>query len=343
MPELRWLLEIRHLKKYFPVHRETFFKKKRFLKAVDDVSLTIREGETIGLVGESGCGKSTLGRTVLGLYAPTSGEVFFEGERINSMDKKRFRLTRKNMQIIFQDPYAALNPRKTIFQSVLAPLEAFALGNKTERRERVEQILNYVEIGGDMPYRYPHELSGGQRQRAVIARAFVLNPRLVVCDEPMSSLDVSIQSQILNLMKRFQREQKLAYLFISHDLSVVRYLCDRVLVMYLGKVVETGIREDIFDNPGHPYTRALLSAVLDIDEKKRNSRIILQGEVPSAVDPPQGCHFCTRCAYATKRCYTEEPDFISVSGTHHVACFHTGITGMKPLRKPKVELTAITA
>jgi peptide/nickel transport system ATP-binding protein/oligopeptide transport system ATP-binding protein len=321
------LLEIQNLKKYFPVNRELVFEKRRFLKAVDDVSLNVREGETVGLVGESGCGKSTLGRTALRLYTPTAGKVVFNGENIEAADRETLRRARENMQIIFQDPYAALNPRKTILQTVLAPLETFAWGTKVSRQEQAEQILEYVEINGNLLHRYPHELSGGQRQRVVIARALVLNPKLVVCDEPVSALDVSIQAQILNLMKRFQREHKLAYLFISHDLAVVRYLCDRIVVMYLGKVVETGSKEDIFESPQHPYTKALLSAVLDIDDEPKE-RLLLEGEVPSPINPPPGCRFCTRCFYVTDRCRTEEPDFVSLSSTHQVACFQLEKSGL---------------
>ena len=314
------LLEAEHIRKIFPVRGAAQFSRRRYLRAVDDVSLTIHEGETVGLVGESGCGKSTLGRCLLGLYPVTEGVVRFRGEETQTLSHHRQRELCKQRQIIFQDPYASLNPRMTIYQSVKAPLDVFHMGSEEEKHRRVTELLDYVGIGSQHMSKYPHELSGGQRQRVFIARAIILQPSFVVCDEPVSALDVSVRSQVLNLMKRIQQEHGMAYLFISHDLSVVRYLCDRVVVMYLGKVVEEGSKQELFEHPVHPYTRALMSAIPLPDVHTRRQRIILSGDLPSPVDPPEGCRFCTRCPYATEECRTRVPKPVCLEGTHFVAC-----------------------
>lgn len=323
MAEREILLHAEHLKKYFCVKKSFKAENRQYLKAVDDVSFTLYKGETLGLVGESGCGKSTLGRTVLRLYDVTDGTVTFEGEDITKLDDKALRPLRRKMQIIFQDPYASLNPKMTIRKAIEDPLLVYNELSAAERREKVEETMEYVGIPLHMADRYPHELSGGQRQRAVIARGMVLEPSFVVGDEPVSALDVSIRSQVLNLMKDIQARTNLSYLFISHDLSVVRYLCDRIAVMYLGKIVEIGTKTEIFDNAKHPYTQALLSAIPIPDVHAKREEIILAGDVPSPIHPPKGCRFCTRCPYATEECTITAPE---LSGTkeHRVAChkFH---------------------
>lgn len=317
------LLHADHLKKYFCVKKSVKAEKRQYLKAVDDVSFTLYKGETLGLVGESGCGKSTLGRTVLRLYDVTDGTVTFEGADITKLNDKELRPYRRRMQIIFQDPYASLNPKMTIRKAIEDPLLVYNELSAAQRREKVEETMEYVGIPLHMADRYPHELSGGQRQRAVIARGMVLEPSFVVGDEPVSALDVSIRSQVLNLMKDIQARTKLSYLFISHDLSVVRYLCDRIAVMYLGKIVEMGTKTEIFDNAKHPYTQALLSAIPIPDVHAKREEIILAGDVPSPIHPPRGCRFCTRCPYATEECTVKIPE---LTGTreHRAAChkFH---------------------
>lgn len=311
------ILQIRNLKKYFPVKG----KKGVNLKAVDGINLDIMPGETVGLVGESGCGKSTFGRTILQLQSATQGEILYKGENLVGYDAKKMRPFRQKMQIIFQDPYASLDPRKTIFDLVKAPLDSFQIGTETERREKVKKMLTFVGMGEYQFYKMPHELSGGQRQRVVIARAMILNPEFIVCDEPVSALDVSVRSQVLNLMKDAQKESGVSYLFISHDMSVVRYLCDKVAVMYLGCLVEYGSKTEVFDHPLHPYTKALLSAIPVPDVDAKRERIVLLGDVPSPMYPPSGCRFHNRCPYAKESCSQEGcADMRMVQPNHWVAC-----------------------
>ena len=308
------LLETKDLRKYFSGKKGLFNLNPPVVKAVDDINLTIHKGETLGLVGESGCGKSTLGRTILKLIPMTSGQVIYNGEDIAAYDKKQMWEMRKRMQIIFQDPYSSLNPRMTVYDLVSAPLEVYGIGSAAERKEMVISILNDVGLDKQYLNRFPHEFSGGQRQRIGIAREFV------VCDEAVSALDVSVRAQVLNLMKKMQQKRNLTYLFISHDLSVVRHVSDRVAVMYLGSVVEIADKQDLYGAPLHPYTRALLSAIPIPDANRKRNRIILEGDVPSAYNPPSGCKFHTRCPYATDRCREEVPALRDMDGGHSVAC-----------------------
>ena len=314
------LLETKDLRKYFSGKKGLFNLNPPVVKAVDDINLTIHKGETLGLVGESGCGKSTLGRTILKLIPMTSGQVIYNGEDIAAYDKKQMWEMRKRMQIIFQDPYSSLNPRMTVYDLVSAPLEVYGIGSAAERKEMVISILNDVGLDKQYLNRFPHEFSGGQRQRIGIARALILNPEFVVCDEAVSALDVSVRAQVLNLMKKMQQKRNLTYLFISHDLSVVRHVSDRVAVMYLGSVVEIADKQDLYGAPLHPYTRALLSAIPIPDANRKRNRIILEGDVPSAYNPPSGCKFHTRCPYATDRCREEVPALRDMGGGHSVAC-----------------------
>lgn len=314
------LLETKDLRKYFSGKKGLFHLNPPVVKAVDDINLTIHKGETLGLVGESGCGKSTLGRTILKLIPMTSGQVIYNGEDIAAYDKKQMWEMRKRMQIIFQDPYSSLNPRMTVYDLVSAPLEVYGIGSAAERKEMVISILNDVGLDKQYLNRFPHEFSGGQRQRIGIARALILNPEFVVCDEAVSALDVSVRAQVLNLMKKMQQKRNLTYLFISHDLSVVRHVSDRVAVMYLGSVVEIADKQDLYGAPLHPYTRALLSAIPIPDANRKRNRIILEGDVPSAYNPPSGCKFHTRCPYATDRCREEVPALRDMCGGHSVAC-----------------------
>ena len=314
------LLETKNLSKYFTGKKGLLNRQPAQVKAVDHVSLTVNKGETLGLVGESGCGKSTLGRTILRLIPATEGQVLYNGEDILTYDKKKMWEMRRKLQIIFQDPYSSLNPRMTVYDLISAPLEVYKIGTKAERREMVEEILQ--EVGLDKQYlnRFPHEFSGGQRQRIGIARALILNPEFVVCDEAVSALDVSVRAQVLNLMRNMQQKKNLTYLFISHDLSVVRHISDRIAVMYLGSVAEVAEKAQLYSNPMHPYTKALLSAIPLPDVKKKRQRIILQGDVPSAYNPPSGCKFHTRCPYATDRCKQEIPLLRQMEKGHQVAC-----------------------
>ena len=314
------LLETKNLSKYFTGKKGLLNRQPAQVKAVDHVSLTVNKGETLGLVGESGCGKSTLGRTILRLIPATEGQVLYNGEDILTYDKKKMWEMRRKLQIIFQDPYSSLNPRMTVYDLISAPLEVYKIGTKAERREMVEEILQ--EVGLDKQYlnRFPHEFSGGQRQRIGIARALILNPEFVVCDEAVSALDVSVRAQVLNLMRNMQQKKNLTYLFISHDLSVVRHISDRIAVMYLGSVAEVAEKAQLYSNPMHPYTKALLSAIPLPDVKKKCQRIILQGDVPSAYNPPSGCKFHTRCPYATDRCKQEIPVLRQMEKGHQVAC-----------------------
>ena len=314
------LLEKKDLSKYITAKKGLLNRNPSVVKAVDHVSLSVRKGETLGLVGESGCGKSTLGRTILRLIPATEGQVMYNGEDILTYDKKKMWEMRRKLQIIFQDPYSSLNPRMTVYDLISAPLEVYKVGTKEERREMVEEILQ--EVGLDKQYlnRFPHEFSGGQRQRIGIARALILNPEFVVCDEAVSALDVSVRAQVLNLMRNMQQKKNLTYLFISHDLSVVRHISDRIAVMYLGSVVEVAEKAQLYSNPMHPYTKALLSAIPLPDVKKKRQRIILEGDVPSAYNPPSGCKFHTRCPYATDRCRQEAPVLQEVEKGHKAAC-----------------------
>ena len=290
------------------------------MKAVDGIDLTIYSGETFGLVGESGCGKSTLGRTILRLIEPTSGSVLYHGQPIEGRSKEEMRLLKRKMQIVFQDPYACLNPRMTVLDLVKAPLDVFKIGTEQERMDKVVSTLEYVGLGSQHLNRYPHEFSGGQRQRIGIARALILEPEFIMCDEPVSALDVSVRSQVLNLMRSIQREKGLTYLFISHDLSVVRHISDRIGVMYLGRLVEVADKDALYKEPLHPYTRALLSAIPIPDPDVKRERILLKGDVTSAFDPPAGCRFAGRCPYATEQCRREAPALRELRPGHQVAC-----------------------
>ena len=295
-------------------------KKGRIVKAVDDVTLSIARGETLGLVGESGCGKSTLGKTILKLLPATSGEVLLEGKDILPMKEKEFRPIRRRMQIIFQNPYSSLNPRMTVFDSVMAPLNIFNIGTKEEREEKTRGILKYIGLDEYQFNKYPHEFSGGQRQRIVIARAIITDPDFIVCDEPVSALDVSVRAQVLNLMMDIQQDRGVSYLFISHDLSVVKHISTRIAVMYLGKIVEITGKENLYENPLHPYTQALLSSIPIPDAEAQPERVILEGDLPSPMDPPKGCRFHTRCRFARECCRKEEPVLREVEPGHSVAC-----------------------
>ena len=316
MPER--LIEVKNLQQYFKV-KGNFFKKS-YVKAVDDVSFFINKGETLGLVGESGCGKTTVGRTILRLYEPTGGKIFYRGENITHVN---FSPYRKKMQMVFQDPYASLDPRMTIGDIVGEPIDIHKLAkNSSDRKEKVFALLNKVGLNSEHANRYPHEFSGGQRQRIGIARALAVNPEFIVCDEPISALDVSIQAQVINMFEDLQKELGLTYLFIAHDLSVVKHISDRIGVMYLGKLVELADSETLHKNPIHPYTRSLLSAIPipDPKESHKRKRIILEGDVPSPLNPPSGCRFRTRCIYATKECEKMVPDFKEYETGHFAAC-----------------------
>jgi peptide/nickel transport system ATP-binding protein len=314
------LIDVRHLSKYFPVHAGIFQRISGWVQAVDDVSFFVKKGETLGLVGESGCGKTTLGRTVLRLLDPTEGDVYFEGQNVASIHGDALKKARKDMQIIFQDPFSSLDPRVPIGDSIEEGLIIHGIGDRDERQARVQKVLQEVGLYPEHAQRYPHEFSGGQRQRIGIARALVLQPKFVVCDEPVSALDVSIQSQVLNLLRSLQEEYGLTYLFIAHNLSVVEHISDRVAVMYLGKMVEMTTREDLYANPLHPYTLALMSAIPVPDPAMDRERIILVGDVPSPLNPPSGCRFHPRCPVALALCSEVEPEFREVYEDHFVAC-----------------------
>ncbi len=316
------LVQVRNLKKYFPITRGVFQRHVGDVKAVDDVSFNIYQGETLGLVGESGSGKTTVGRTMLRLYEPTDGEILFEDRDLAQLSASELRETRQRMQIIFQDPYASLNPRMTVGGIVGEPLEVHRVARGKEKRERVQELLRLVGLNPYFVNRYPHEFSGGQRQRIGIARALALNPDLIVCDEPISSLDVSIQAQVVNLLEDLQDRMGLTYLFIAHDLSMVRHISDRVAVMYLGKIMELTDRDELYMNPLNPYTQALMSAVPVpdpvVEEERR--RVILEGDIPSPSNPPKGCNFSTRCPAARDVCFETHPDLIEVEPGHFCAC-----------------------
>ncbi|MGI8786642.1 MAG: ABC transporter ATP-binding protein [Pyrinomonadaceae bacterium] len=309
------LVEVRHLVKYFPVENSD-----DVVRAVDDVSFDILTGETLGLVGESGCGKSTVGRCLLRLYEPTSGEVYFENQNIVGLPNKQMQSLRREMQIIFQDPYASLNPRLSVFSIVSEPLKIHGIGNKIEQRERTADLLKKVGLDPNYMSRYPHEFSGGQRQRIGIARALALNPKLIIADEPVSALDVSVQAQVVNLLQDLQSEFGLTYLFISHGLAVVEHISNRVAVMYLGKIVEIADGRDLYDNPLHPYTKALLSAIPVPDPKQKRTRIVLKGDVPTPINPPSGCRFRTRCPLAIEDCAKIIPELREIKPNHFAAC-----------------------
>ncbi|MEN8806741.1 MAG: dipeptide ABC transporter ATP-binding protein [Desulfobacterales bacterium] len=323
-----YLVETRNLVKYYPIRGGVFLKEVAAVKAVDDVSLTIRSGETMGLVGESGCGKTTFGRAILRLEEPTAGEVIFKGRNLLACDAKEMRGLRKQMQIIFQDPFSSLNPRKTIAQIIGEPLLVHGMKNRKQREERVLYLLDVVGLRPEQMRRYPHMFSGGQRQRIGVARALALNPELIVCDEAVSALDVSIQAQVLNLLKDLQQEFGLTYLFISHDLHVVEHISDRVAVMYLGKIVELAPSKDLYKRPLHPYSQALLSASPMPDPKRKHKRIILKGDVPSPIDPPSGCRFHTRCIYVRDLCSRKEPALREIESRHMAACHFAGEVGV---------------
>src|SRR3989337_2680065 len=316
------IVDVRNLYKYFPITKGFIFQKQvGAVKAVDGISFNIRRGETLGLVGESGCGKTTTGRVILRLMEPTSGAASFEGRDIFKLKKEELRLLRRNMQIIFQDPYSSLNPRMTVGDIIGEPLEIHNLARGKEKMRRVQELLEIVGLSPYHANRYPHEFSGGQRQRIGIARALAVNPKLIICDEPVSALDVSIQAHVLNLLEELQKEFGLTYLFIAHDLSVVKHISDRIAVMYLGKIVEVAPTEELFSNPQHPYTEALLSAVPIPNPGMRRERIILPGDVPSPVNPPSGCRFHNRCLYAQESCRTNDPALVDYWGNgHQVAC-----------------------
>ncbi|GEN89625.1 dipeptide ABC transporter ATP-binding protein [Oceanobacillus sp. FSL W8-0428] len=325
MSDQKVLLKVNDLKQYFPIKGGIFGRTINHVKAVDDVSFEIFEGETLSIVGESGCGKSTTGRAILRLDEPTAGEVEFDNTNILELNKKEMNKFRKDMQIIFQDPYASINPRHTVRQILTEAMEIQNAVPKKERNDRVKELMDTVGLGPHQADRYPHEFSGGQRQRIGIARALSVNPRLIIADEAVSALDVSIQAQVINLLKKLQREFKLTYLFISHDLGVVRHISDRIIVMYLGKVVEIADKNSLFTNNMHPYTKALLSAIPSTDVEKEKERIMLKGDVPSPIDPPEGCRFHTRCPFATDLCRTKVPELRNTEGMkdgHRAACHH---------------------
>jgi len=315
------LLEVKNLVKYFPVRSGLLQRTTAWVKAVDNVSFAVKEGETLGMVGESGCGKTTIGRTILRLVEPTSGEVSFNGQDVMKMGAKELKPLRRDMQIIFQDPYASLNPRIPIGESVMEGLHIHNIGHPKERWQVAINMLKKVGLEEYHARRYPHEFSGGQRQRIGIARALALNPKFIVCDEPVSALDVSIQSQVLNILKDLQKEFGLTYLFIAHNLSVVEHISDRVAVMYLGKMVELTGRDVLYREPLHPYTRALLSAIPVAHPNMKRERTILKGDVPSPLNPPKGCRFHTRCPIAMEKCSQEEPEFKQARPGHWVACW----------------------
>ena len=319
------ILEVKNLKKYFPLGKGKLKPDKPYVKAVDGISLDLYEGETLGLVGESGCGKSTLGRTILRLHEPTSGEVIFKGQDISKLSKKEMRKLREDIQFIFQDPYSSLNPRMNVFNILSEPLIAHGKFKRGPELEAyVKDLMEKCGLPSYYCYRYPHQFSGGQRQRIGIARSLALSPSFIICDEPVSALDVSIQSQIINLMMDLQEEQNISYIFISHDLSVVKHISDRVGVMYLGSMVELGDKDEIYANPQHPYTRALMAAIPIPDPDKRSDMKLIEGEIPSNVNTPKGCKFHPRCPFAKDICKTEVPEVKEIKPRHFVQCHFAG-------------------
>lgn len=318
------LMEVNNLKKYFELSKGLFKKEKLYLKAVDGVSLKIYPGETFGIVGESGCGKSTLGNVMMRLLEPTEGEIVFDGVNLSSLTKAELRIRRKNIQMVFQDPFSSLNPRLRVGELIAEPLRAYEVLKGRALSNRVAELMETVGLSASFASRYPHEFSGGQRQRIGIARALALHPKLIICDEAVSALDVSIQAQILNLLDRLQKEFNLTYVFIAHGLPTVKHISDRVAVMYLGKVMELAPKERLFTNPRHPYTQGLLAAVPIPDPELRNplKSVLLRGELPSPLNPPSGCRFSARCSYANERCRAEEPPLEELDGGHWVACHY---------------------
>lgn len=314
------LLEVRNLKKHYPIRKGFFSKQVGAVKAVDGITLSVEQGETLAVVGESGCGKSTTGRAILRLIEPTDGEIKFGGTDVRSLNPEQLRRFRTDMQMVFQDPYASLDPRWTVQRILEEPLRTHGSAPASELRSRVEQLMEVVGLSPYQAHRYPHEFSGGQRQRIGIARALALNPKFIVCDEPVSALDVSIQAQVLNLMQDLQEQYGLTYMFISHDLSVVKFISDRVAVMYLGRIVELAPTKELFAKPLHPYTQALMSAVPVPDPTLKKQRIVLTGDVPNPETPPSGCAFHPRCPYAVDRCRTEAPELREVDSGHQAAC-----------------------
>jgi oligopeptide transport system ATP-binding protein len=332
------LVEVRGLKKYFPIKKGVLSREVGRVHAVDDVTFSVQEGETLGLVGESGCGKSTLGRTIVRLLPPSAGDVIFQGRSIGGLGARALRPLRREMQMVFQDPYASLNPRKRVGSIIGDPMKIHRVGDKRERRQRVQDLLETVGLSPEHYNRFPHEFSGGQRQRIGVARALALRPKLIVADEPVSALDVSIQAQVINLLDELQDEFRLTYIFIAHDLGVVRHVSDRIAVMYLGKLVELSPAEELYTRPIMPYTEALLSAVPipDPDLSEQRERIVLEGDVPSPIDPPSGCRFHPRCRYMTEICREVEPPLTDYGNGHLAACHH-------PLNVDKETLARVTA
>ncbi|WP_423410463.1 ABC transporter ATP-binding protein [Heyndrickxia sp. MSNUG] len=315
------LLQVENLKKWFPTNDSSLLsKEKKYVKAIDDVSFFINKGETLGLVGESGCGKSTTGRAILRLIEATEGKIYFENEDLGMLSSRKLKKRRKDMQIVFQDPYASLNPRLKVKQIIEEPMTLHLKISKNERMEKVKQIMHDVGLNESYLDRYPHEFSGGQRQRIGIARALAVNPKLIIMDEPVSALDVSVQAQVLNLIQDLQVKYGLTYLFITHNLSVVKHISNRIAVMYLGKIVEVADREEFFRNPRHPYSQALISAIPEPNPKLKRERIILTGDIPSPIDPPKGCRFHTRCPFVMEQCRLEEPKLVDIGSNHFVSC-----------------------
>ncbi|MEF9951275.1 MAG: dipeptide ABC transporter ATP-binding protein [Clostridium sp.] len=316
------LLEVNNLKKYFPIKKGALGNKISYVKSVDDISFTINKGETLGLVGESGCGKTTTGRTILKLYEPTAGDIIYNGVNLSPLSSGQMQDYRKKMQMIFQDPYASLNPRMTVGDIIGEPIDIHKIASGQDRKDKINYLLERVGLNGEHANRYPHEFSGGQRQRIGIARALAVEPEFIVCDEPISALDVSIQAQVVNMLEDLQSEMGLTYLFIAHDLSMVKHISNRVGVMYLGNMVELCESNELYKNPLHPYTQALLSAIPipDPEESKTKQRIILEGDIPSPIDPPAGCRFAGRCRYAKPECFETNPVVKEVSPGHQVAC-----------------------
>ena len=320
MMEKTELLKVKGLKKYFPIKKGFGRQKMQYVKAVDNVNFSIYKGETFGLVGESGCGKSTTGRTLIRLYDVTEGEILYDGTDISHMKEKELLPYRKKMQMIFQDPYSSLNARMTVSDIIGEPLDIHKLASGKARQERIAELLENVGLKQEHSNRYPHEFSGGQRQRVGIARALAVNPEFIICDEPISALDVSIQAQVVNMLEDIQEQYGITYLFIAHDLSMVRHISDRIGVMYLGQLVEIASSDELYENPMHPYTQALLSAIPSPYKDKNKSRIMLEGEVPSPIDPPKGCRFASRCKYVMDCCREEEPQLKEMGTEHYCAC-----------------------
>ena len=323
------LLRIENLKRYFAIRGGVLLRTKGYVYAVDDVTFNLNEGETLGLVGESGCGKSTVARTILRLIEPTAGKIYFNGRDITGIPLREMRVLRKDIQIIFQDPYASLNPRMKVGQIIGDPMDIHKVARGEAKRDRIAYLLESVGLKPEHQDRYPHEFSGGQRQRIGIARALAPQPKIIIGDEPVSALDVSIQAQIINLLEDLQARFDLSYIMISHDLTVIEHICDRIAVMYLGRIVETAPYDTLYNRPLHPYTEALLSAVTVPDPDYDKKRIILKGDVPSPINPPEGCRFHTRCLYKKEICHNKEPELRVVESDHQAACFFAGTVGIK--------------